>query len=75
MVDINIDFYKQTGIMAFRKDFLTTFTHTYQPGPLEMRESIDMIRILENDGQLQGIVRTTVPPSRPRRSFFRYWHD
>ena len=56
MSDINIDFYKQTGIMAFRKDFLVKFTHEFKPGPLERRESVDMVRILENDGQLQGVI-------------------
>ncbi len=39
--------YKQLGIIAFRKDFLLKFTHL-SPAPLELIESNDMLRILEN---------------------------
>ena len=56
MSDISIEFYKQTGIMGFRKEFLRKFTHEFEPGPLEKRESVDMVRIMENDGQLQGVI-------------------
>ncbi len=49
-----IQFYKQSGIMAFRKDFL----HRYSglpPTPLEIAESVDMLRILEHDYKILGI--------------------
>ena len=39
--------YKQLGIIAFRKDFLLKFTKL-SPTPMEIIESIDMLRILEN---------------------------
>jgi 3-deoxy-manno-octulosonate cytidylyltransferase (CMP-KDO synthetase) len=48
-------YYKQTGIIAFRKDFL----HQYQgmePTPLEIKESVDVNRILENDYWIQGVI-------------------
>ena len=39
--------YKQLGVIAFRKDFLLKFTHL-SPTPLEVIESNDMLRIIEN---------------------------
>lgn len=48
-------YYKQTGIMAFTKDFLHLF-HQLSPTPLEAKESIDMLRILEHDYPIQGII-------------------
>ena len=38
--------FKQLGLMAFRKEFLVNFTKL-EPTPLEMIESIDMLRVLE----------------------------
>ena len=41
------DKYKQIGIMAFRKDFLLTYSNL-APTPLEKIESVDMLRVLEH---------------------------
>lgn len=48
-------YYKQTGLMAFKKDFLHLYS-TLSPTPLEIKESCDMLRLLENDYSIQGIV-------------------
>jgi 3-deoxy-manno-octulosonate cytidylyltransferase (CMP-KDO synthetase) len=40
-------YYKQVGIIAFRKSFLDTFSHL-PPTPLEKAESVDMLRALEH---------------------------
>ena len=38
--------YKQLGLIAFRKDFLIQFTQL-PPSPLEVIESVDMLRAIE----------------------------
>lgn len=48
-------YFKQTGIMAFRKDFLHHFS-SLAPTPLEIKESIDMLRILEHDYSVQAVI-------------------
>jgi len=51
----NYPLYKQSGVMAFRKDFL----HRYSwlaPTPLEKAESVDMLRILEHGYKILGVV-------------------
>lgn len=51
----NYPLYKQSGVMAFRKDFL----HQYSwlaPTPLEKAESVDMLRILEHGYKILGVV-------------------
>ncbi len=50
-----LTYYKQSGVMAFRKDFLHTF-HNLTPTPLEAQESVDMLRVLEHDYWIQGVV-------------------
>ena len=47
--------YKQSGIMAYRKDFLLEFS-SWPQTPLERVESCDMLRILENDVPVRGVV-------------------
>ena len=39
--------YKQVCIIPFQRDFLIEYTNM-EPTPLELSESIDMLRILEN---------------------------
>ena len=53
--DAKFSYYKQSGIMAFRKDFLHTF-HRLKPTPLESKESVDMLRVLEHGYPIQGVV-------------------
>lgn len=47
--------YKQSGIMAYRRDFLLDYI-TWPQTPLERVESVDMLRILERDCPIQGVV-------------------
>lgn len=47
--------YKQSGIMAYRKDFLLEFS-SWPQTPLERVESCDMLRILEHDVPVRGVV-------------------
>lgn len=47
--------YKQSGIMAYRKDLLLQFA-SWPQTPLERVESCDMLRILENDVPIRGVV-------------------
>lgn len=53
--DKNTQYYKQSGIMAFKKEFLHQF-NDLESTPLEKKESVDMMRILENDFWIQGVV-------------------
>jgi len=48
-------YYKQAGIIAFRKDFLHRYAKMPRT-PLETKESIDVLRILEHDCWVQGVV-------------------
>jgi len=48
----NIPIYMQTGIIAFRKDILLSFNNTKESS-LEIAESIDMNRVLENSGTIR----------------------
>lgn len=50
-----LQYYKQSGIMAFKKDFLHKFSQL-SPTPLEAKESVDMLRVLEHDYWIQGVV-------------------
>lgn len=47
--------YKQLGIIAFRKDFLLRFTHL-PPTPLEMVESVDMLRAIEHGYKIRMVL-------------------
>ncbi len=48
-------FYRQTGISAFRKDFLHKFA-SLSPTPLEQAESIDFLRILEHGFTISAVI-------------------
>lgn len=50
-----VSYYKQSGIMAFRKEFLHQFS-LLSPTPLEEKESVDMLRVLEHDFSIQAVV-------------------
>ena len=47
--------YRQTGISAFKKDFLNKFSRL-SPTPLEITESIDFLRIIEHGYSIYGVV-------------------
>ncbi len=46
---------KQSGLMAFRKEFLHLYRRL-EPTPLEAKESVDMLRVLEHDYSIQGVL-------------------
>jgi 3-deoxy-manno-octulosonate cytidylyltransferase (CMP-KDO synthetase) len=52
---IDVPVFRQTGIMAFRKSFLSKYSQLSET-PLEMAESIDMLRVLENEIPIRGVV-------------------
>ena len=54
-IDKNITYYKQTGIIAFRKEFLHKYSEL-EPTPLEEKESVDVLRLLEHDFCIQGVI-------------------
>jgi len=58
--------FRQTGIMAFRSSFLLSFSALYET-PLEIAESIDMLRLLEHGIRIKGIVvdYVTIGVDRP----------
>lgn len=54
-----VPYIKTLGIHLFRKDFLFKF-HSMEPTPLEVIESTDMLRILENGMRIATFL-TTIP--------------
>ena len=54
-VEDGVQYYKQSGIMAFSKEFLHKFNQL-ESTPLEQKESVDMLRVLEHDYSIQGVV-------------------
>lgn len=54
-VNSKTSYYKQSGIMAFTKEFLHQFNRL-ESTPLEQKESVDMLRVLEHDLSIQGVV-------------------
>jgi len=55
------DLYRQSGIMAYRRAFLEKFA-SWPQTPLERAESVDMLRILENDYRIQAVVTPYLTP-------------
>ena len=53
--DPNFKYYKQSGIMAFTKEFLHLFTKL-ESTPLEKKESVDLMRLLEHGYKVQGFI-------------------
>jgi 3-deoxy-manno-octulosonate cytidylyltransferase (CMP-KDO synthetase) len=53
--DLVLQKYKQLGIIAFRCEFLHTFT-SLAPTPLEAVESVDMLRAVEHGYQVRMVV-------------------
>lgn len=50
-----LTYYKQSGLMAFSKEWIHMFAEL-ESTPLEKQESIDMLRYLEHDRWIQGVV-------------------
>ncbi len=48
-------FYRQTGLAAFSKEFIHQFSKL-TPTPLEISESIDLLRILEHGFSIRGVI-------------------
>ena len=53
------NFFEQSGIMAYRKDFLHKYSKLPQT-PLERAESVDMLRILEHGYKIYGVITDNV---------------
>jgi 3-deoxy-manno-octulosonate cytidylyltransferase (CMP-KDO synthetase) len=51
--------YKQLGLIAFRRDYLARF-YALAPTPLEVAESVDMLRVLEHGDRLRTVVTEDV---------------
>ncbi len=58
--------YRQTGFSAFRRDFLEKFSQL-SPTPLEITESVDFMRILEQGYSIRGVIypQITIGVDRP----------
>ena len=50
-----VRYYKQSGIMAFTKKSLQMFSKL-ESTPLEKKESVDLLRLLENDLSIQAVL-------------------
>jgi len=50
-----LKFYRHKGIYAYRRDFLEHFV-TWDPTPLEVAESLEQLRALENDARIKVII-------------------
>lgn len=62
----DVPVYRQTGIMALRKEWLRSFA-ALPATPLERAESVDMLRLLEHGRSIRGVVtdRVTLGVDRP----------
>jgi 3-deoxy-manno-octulosonate cytidylyltransferase (CMP-KDO synthetase) len=56
---VEVPVYRQTGIMAFRTEFLHRYS-TLPETPLERAESVDMLRVLEHGIRIAGVVAAYV---------------
>ena len=57
--ELNVPMKKQVAIIPFSRDFLLEF-NKMQPTPLEMIESVDMLRIIENGKKIKMINTNSV---------------
>lgn len=51
----NLTCYRHKGIYAYRKDFLQQFVQ-WEPSPLEVAESLEQLRALENNARIKVII-------------------
>lgn len=52
--DPKFPYMKQAGLMAFSKQAILDYARN-TPTPLEVKESVDLLRLLENDQQIQAV--------------------
>lgn len=52
---IQTTYYRHKGIYAYRKDFLQQFVQ-WEPSPLEIAESLEQLRALENNARIRIII-------------------
>ncbi|MGB1260897.1 MAG: 3-deoxy-manno-octulosonate cytidylyltransferase, partial [Akkermansiaceae bacterium] len=53
--------YRHKGIYAYRRDFLETFV-TWEPSPLELAESLEQLRALENNARIKVLITDDESP-------------
>jgi len=53
---LNISNFKQTGVIGFNSNLLMTFVGDSKQTPLEMANSIDMFRVIENGGKIKTVI-------------------
>lgn len=51
----DLKLFRHKGIYAYRRDFLENFV-TWEPSPLELAESLEQLRALENDARIKVII-------------------
>ena len=54
-------YYRHKGIYAYRKDFLKKFVN-WQPSPLELAESLEQLRALENNARIKVLITDDESP-------------
>lgn len=56
----SVPMFKQLGLIAFRRDYLQRF-YSLPPTPLEIIESVDVLRVLEHGGSLRTVITDLRP--------------
>ncbi len=57
----SLQLYRHKGIYAYRRDFLEKFV-TWAPSPLELAESLEQLRALENNARIKVIITDDESP-------------
>lgn len=56
-----LQLYRHKGIYAYRRDFLEKFV-TWEPSPLELAESLEQLRALENNARIKVLITNDESP-------------
>lgn len=56
-----LELYRHKGIYAYRRDFLEQFV-TWEPSPLELAESLEQLRALENGARIKVLITDDESP-------------
>ncbi len=59
--DSKLVYYRHKGIYAYRRDFLDQFI-TWQPSPLEIAESLEQLRAIENNSRIKVLITNDTSP-------------